>query len=153
MKTELMSRSGRKPRRFVLNGVAITALAGIGVAALTFGSAPAASSQPPIPTGYALSSWQDNGANGTYLLEVTDGQLPVADGAVTGLVLSDSNCMADDQGLSHCVNEIQFADGSVLTVIDNHNMGENRCLQPGETIALSPYDEFWVIALTDNARG
>ena len=143
-------KTGRIDRR-ILNGVTLLALVGIGIAALTVDTEKAVSAQPAIPSGYALASWQENGAGGRYLLEVTDGQVPLAGTSVSGVVLSDGNCTPDDEGLSHCHNDIRLADGSMLSVIDNHNMGENRCLIPGEAVSVSAHNDAWAVVLTEDA--
>ena len=129
MKTNNASNRKQKSRLGMFGWVAVVAVGGLAAGSLfLFNTSEPAKAQPPIPSGYALDSWQDNGASGKYLLEVADGKLPAAGEALSGVVMTDTNCMPDEEGLSHCVNEIRFADGSSLTVVDNHNMGVNRCL-------------------------
>ncbi|MBK5204896.1 MAG: hypothetical protein JJD98_05660, partial [Polaromonas sp.] len=52
---------------------------------------------------------------------------------------------ADAEGLSHCHNAIELADGSKITVIDTHEMHRNRCMQPGEKISLTGVGKSWVM--------
>jgi len=105
----------------------------------------AASAQPPIPRGVAMTSWQKNGHDGHYLLQVASGRVPQAGKRVTGTVASDTDCDADAEGLSHCHNIIELTDGSRITVIDTHNMQVNRCMSPGERISLSRVDKSWIM--------
>jgi hypothetical protein len=151
MKTTLMSQPAHGPRHR-LGWIALSTLGVIAAASfLLFNTQEAVSAQPEIPPGYELSSWQQNGQGGKYLLQVADGPLPAAGSSVSGVVTSDTNCMPDAEGLSSCINDIRLADGSTLTVVDNHNMGVNRCLQPSEIVSISTLDDSWVVALTSDA--
>lgn len=117
----------------------------LSTAALYSYEAQAASPQPPIPRGVAMKSWQENGRNGQYLLQVVQGRAPKAGKRVTAIVTSDTNCDADAEGLSHCQNIVELTDGSRITVIDTHNMHVNRCMSPGEQITLTGIDKSWVM--------
>jgi len=79
---------------------------------------------------------------------LAEGQLPPTGVRTTGVVLSDTNCEPDAQGLNHCRNGIRLADGSTISVIDNHMMSRYRCLRPGETVSLTTLGSSWVVALT-----
>jgi len=116
-------------------------------AALYAGSVQAQGGQLPLPAGASIKSWQDNGAEGRYVLQVIKWQLPKskANKAVTGTVTSDTDCDADAQGLSHCHNNVKLADGTELTLIDSHNMHRNRCLGPGDQLALTGLGKTWVV--------
>jgi len=105
----------------------------------------AAAHQAPIPAGVALKSWQDNGADGRYLLQILEGKPLKAGQRIVGVVTSDTDCEADAQGLSHCHNIIKLANGGQLTVIDTHNMHRNRCLGPGDQMTLTAAGKSWVI--------
>ncbi len=75
---------------------------------------------------------------GFLMANLRSGELPAATRAV---VLSDSNCQPDDEGISHCLNDLQIG-SSVITVQHHHNMQAVPCLSPGETvqiIALAAY--------------
>lgn len=108
--------------------------------------------QPAFPPGAEISSWADNGANGRYLLQIEDGVLPAEGETLTGEVISDTDCAPDAEDINHCRNEIRFADGAVLTGIDNHRMSVNRCLRPGETVAVSKLTEGWAVVLIEGAE-
>ncbi len=55
-------------------------------------------------------------------------------GTVKATVMTDENCAADAQGYSHCRNDLRLADGSVLHLRHNHQMGMVACLAPGEQV-------------------
>ena len=105
----------------------------------------AATVQPPIPRGVALKSWQENGSQGRYLLQVLEGKAPKAGTTVIGTVTSDTDCEADAEGLSHCHNAIEMANGSKVTVIDTHAMHTNPCMAPGDRISLTGVDKSWIM--------
>ncbi|MBK5204590.1 MAG: hypothetical protein JJD98_04025 [Polaromonas sp.] len=107
--------------------------------------AQAATQQTPIPSGVALKSWHENGSDGRYLLQIIQGNAPKAGKAVVGKVVSDSDCEADAEGLSHCHNDIELPNGRKITVIDTHEMHRNRCMQPGEQISLTAVGKSWVM--------
>jgi hypothetical protein len=62
------------------------------------------------------------------------GPVPSRPSAAT--VLTDEDCAADAQGVSHCVNRIRLAEGQTLTVRHPHRMMEVPCLSPGEHITV-----------------
>ncbi|MBK5104847.1 MAG: hypothetical protein JJE42_11410 [Burkholderiales bacterium] len=105
----------------------------------------AAGAQQPIPPGVAMKSWQENGRDGRYLLQVIKGSAPKTGKTVIGTVTSDTDCDADAEGLSHCHNTIKLADGSEFTAIDSHNMHINRCLGPGDRLTLTRMSGSWVM--------
>ncbi len=107
--------------------------------------AQAGTEEPPIPPGVAMGSWQDNGRDGRYLLQVAQGSALAKSKRVTGTVISDTDCDLDARGLSHCHNVIELTNGTRITVIDTHNMHRNRCLQPGERISLTGIGAPWVM--------
>ena len=101
--------------------------------------------QPPIPRGVAMKSWQDNGRDGRYLLQVLQGSALKAGKRVTGTVKSDTDCDIDAEGLSHCHNVIELANGTRITVIDTHNMHRYRCLGDGDRLSLTGISGTWII--------
>ena len=105
----------------------------------------AATDQPPIPRGVAMKSWQENGRDGRYLLQVLQGSALKAGEPVTGTVKSDTDCDADAAGLSHCHNIIELANGTRITVINTHNMHRNRCLGDGDLISLTGISGSWIM--------
>jgi hypothetical protein len=54
------------------------------------------------------------------------------------LVLTDTRCAADAQGVSHCLNRMRLADGATITVRHDHRMMDMPCLSPGEHVTLTP---------------
>jgi hypothetical protein len=110
--------------------------------------APAATggqTEPAIPRGVSLASWFDNGQGGRYVLQLAQGRPPAFGTQVTGVVLSDSDCAPDAQGLNHCRNVIELADGSRFQVINNHQMMRNRCLGNGDRLTLRAVNSGWVV--------
>jgi len=105
----------------------------------------AATDQPPIPRGVPMKSWQENGRDGRYLLQLIKGKAPKAGKAVIGTVTSDTDCDADAEGLSHCHNTIKLANGSEFTVIDSHNMHMNRCLGAEDRLSLTAMSGPWIM--------
>ena len=49
-------------------------------------------------------------------------------------VQTDTNCMPDPYGISHCINQLELADGRSLVVRHDHNMRLYPCLTPGEVV-------------------
>lgn len=125
--------------RFLLGVVVLSA-----AAAYSYQSQ-AAAAQPPIPPGVAMKSWQENGGDGRYLLQIIKGDAPKTRKAVIGTVTSDTDCDADAEGLSHCHNTIKLANGSEITVIDSHNMHRNRCLGAGDKLTLTRVGGAWIM--------
>lgn len=107
--------------------------------------AQAAGMQEPIPRSVAMKSWQENGRDGRYLLQVIKGKAPKSAKPVIGTVTSDTDCDADADGLSHCHNTIKLPNGKEFTVIDTHNMHQNRCLGAGDKLSLSAVSGRWVM--------
>jgi len=105
----------------------------------------AGTDQPPIPRGVAMKSWQENGRDGRYLLQVLQGTALKAGERVTGTVKSDTDCDIDAEGLSHCHNIIELANGTRITVIDTHNMHRNRCLGDGDLLSLTGISGSWIM--------
>lgn len=123
-------------------GLLLVALGAVAYVTLTNRNADA--SEPVIPEGAALSSWQHNGQYGRYVLRLAHtGRIPTGKQLVA-TVLSDTNCTPDDRGLSHCHNALRLPDGTQVTVINNHRMARNGCLRPGYELVLNAIDRQWV---------
>lgn len=150
MKTTLKSKSPlRQTRRWLVGVLALTTLAGIAAVAFLFLTGQeTASAEPTIPHGVSLSSWYENGQGGEYLLQIAEGKAPPVGVRVSGVVTSDTDCEPDAQGLSHCHNGIDLADGSTIAVIDTHMMSRYRCLRPGETVSVTRFNDSWIVAAT-----
>ena len=133
-------QTGFNPAGRILLGVLV-----LGAASLYSYNVYAAGARQPIPPGVAMKSWQENGRDGRYLLQLVEGRAPKTGKSVTGIVASDTDCDADAEGLSHCHNIIEFPNGSRITVIDTHNMHVNPCMSPGDRISLTGIDKSWVM--------
>ena len=73
-----------------------------------------------------------NGAGGLELVYLTRGKLPAK--ATSATVITDTNCAADRNGISHCSNIVRLASGRRITVRHDHSMMNDRCLAPGEPV-------------------
>lgn len=66
----------------------------------------------------------------------------LVNGAVTrrmrAVVLTDTRCNPDARGVSHCLNRMRLADGTVVTVQHDHRMMNMPCLSPGEHVTVTP---------------
>ena len=52
----------------------------------------------------------------------------------------------DAQGINHCHNVIELANGGEIEVIHNHSMMSYECLSPGQKLSLTPLNSDWVVA-------
>lgn len=68
--------------------------------------------------------------------ELVEGPAPSQTAVAT--VLTDTDCAPDAAGISHCLNELQLADGSRLVVRHPHDMSIVPCLSPGEQVRVAP---------------
>lgn len=71
--------------------------------------------------------------HGFLMANLYAGQVPV--GASEALVLNDRNCEPDQDGISHCLNDLQIGN-IIVTVQHHHDMRTVPCLTPGETVRL-----------------
>ena len=67
------------------------------------------------------------------------GQLP--SGATRATVRTDSNCQPDQEGVSHCLNELAIGSATVV-VRHHHKMSEVSCLTPGETVTILSLEQY-----------
>jgi hypothetical protein len=74
----------------------------------------------------------ENGAGGVPASRTPTSMPPAV--ATTATVLTDTNCMPDHAGISHCHNALRLADGSTITVRHDHDMRRDPCFTPGETV-------------------
>ena len=77
-----------------------------------------------------------NGVSGRELVYLTKGQMPPR--ATTATVLTDTDCAADRNGISHCNNILRLASGRRITVRHDHSMMNDPCLSPGERVHVLP---------------
>lgn len=112
-------------------------------------SVSAATDEPVIPAAAQLQNWYANGHGGRYLLQLLPGQSAIATANMSGVVLSDSNCQADANGLSHCHNQVELSNGRRITVVNTHLMRVNRCLAAGDRLSLQGLGADWVVGQLD----
>ena len=73
-----------------------------------------------------------NGLGGRELVYLTRGRMPMR--ATSATVLTDTDCGADQNGISHCRNAIRLESGELIVVRHDHRMMNDPCLQPGERV-------------------
>jgi hypothetical protein len=76
-----------------------------------------------------------NGIGGRELVYLTKGRMPRRGANAT--VLTDTNCAADRNGISHCTNILRLATGRRITVRHDHSMMNDPCLNPGERVRIT----------------
>ena len=64
------------------------------------------------------------------------GRLPTR--AVKAKVLTDEDCAADANGVSHCRNQLRLPSGRTVTIRHPHRMHDVPCMTPGEMVRLRP---------------
>jgi hypothetical protein len=64
--------------------------------------------------------------------QLLEGRLPA--GAVTATVLTDEDCAADADGVSHCRNKLRLSGGKTIEVRHPHRMHQVPCMTPGEVV-------------------
>lgn len=112
-------------------------------------SVSAAPDEPTIPASAQIQNWYANCHGGRYLLQLLPCQLPVTATNLRGVVLSDSNCQPDANGLSHCHNQVALSNGRRITVVNTHFMRINRCLAAGEQLSLRSLGANWAVGQLD----
>jgi len=73
-----------------------------------------------------------NGLGGFELVFLTNGAMPRK--PTGAMVLTDTNCAADSNGISHCSNVLRLASGRRIRVRHDHSMMNDPCLVPGERV-------------------
>lgn len=145
------ARSDPKPqrrtvRRLLPLAVALSAFGGLAALALPSYGQRSASAEPVIPAGVSLTSWVENGKGGQHVLQIAEGSAPATGVQVTGTVVTDTDCDPDAQGLNHCHNRIDLADGGGIEVIHNHAMHRYPCLAPGQRLSITRLNSDWLVA-------
>lgn len=107
-----------------------------------------AGAEPALPAQAGIQNWHQNGAAGRYVVPVIRGDAGAVAASTRGLVLTDSDCTPDAQGLSHCHNFIELENGDKIQIQNNHQMTVHRCLQPGEVVRVAPLHGKWIIVQT-----
>jgi hypothetical protein len=75
---------------------------------------------------------------GPVLVQIVYGEIPADVKWLT--VLSDENCTPDSEGVSHCLNRVQFKQVTSVgeaVLQHRHKMSEESCLAPGEVVAIA----------------
>ncbi len=80
-----------------------------------------------------------SGETGPLMTTLVRGQYP--DGAKQATVRTDENCTPDQDGVSHCLNELDLG-GTTIVVQHHHKMSLTPCLTPGETVNLMTIAEY-----------
>jgi hypothetical protein len=80
-----------------------------------------------------------NATDKLLMTSLVDGQLPSQ--AMQAVVQTDANCQPDQDGVSHCLNELAIGSETVV-VRHHHKMSEVPCLTPGETVTLLSLDQY-----------
>ena len=70
------------------------------------------------------------------IVHVVTGTMPSR--AMAAVTLTDENCQPDARGMSHCLNELQLANGQTILVRHDHDMRVVPCLTPGEKVQVAP---------------
>ncbi|HEU5277345.1 MAG TPA: hypothetical protein VFU26_00430 [Gaiellaceae bacterium] len=130
---------------------------GVLVATVARAPDPADGGRPTVRTLHVVKNWRSapktqfvrardcvqrprscvNGIGGQELVYLLKGKMPTRS-TTTALVLTDTNCAADPNGISHCHNVLRLASGSMMTVRHDHSMGNDPCLVPGERVRVRP---------------
>lgn len=80
-----------------------------------------------------------SGETGPLMSTLVRGIYP--EGATLALVRTDENCAPDQDGISHCLNELDF--GATQIVVQHHHaMAKTPCLTPGETVNVMTIAQF-----------
>jgi hypothetical protein len=70
-------------------------------------------------------------------VELESGVIPEDVSVLT--VLTDEDCMPDADGVSHCLNRVEYATASgaqYAALRHHHKMSEEPCLAPGQTLEI-----------------
>ena len=132
-------------------GIVLAIAAGVGVlalgaSALAIGHSSQSHDSPAVdPHGTALPAQRQvqlsrvmpapSDYDGLHA-QLIGGTMPAA--RVEATVLTDEQCQPDAHGVSHCLNRMRLADGSVIQVRHPHDMSRVPCLSPGEHVRLVP---------------
>lgn len=90
--------------------------------------------------GASAMNWQNNGANGQRIVKIIEGHIVAP---TQGVVLTDTHCNPDAQGLSHCHNVIRLKNHQTIKIIDTHNMTHYGCLRIDEPVSVAPLGASW----------
>lgn len=131
-----------KMRRWVWGMIAFWGVVGAILAVVALNERPSAESPEPIVAEAGLRTVVVSGVepaqasrpDGPIHVVLLRGDVNAAPAVAT--VLSDENCQPDEQGYSHCLNELEMPGGERIAVRHTHRMAEVACLSPGERVNL-----------------
>jgi len=134
-----MTRQSRRAGKNTTSVLTPWAIAGVVAVIMAFAfislsKAPEAPGAPSVRT-VALVHGSDSSQTGDTV-HFVGGTTPTQ--TTAAVVLTDSNCTPDGQGVSHCFNTMRLPNGQIITVRHDHNMRMVPCLAPGESIRLVP---------------
>ena len=133
-------------RRWLFGALALVAIGGLAAIGFSTLAQQPASAEPAIPAGAHFTSWAENGKDGQIMLQLVKGDMPAIGAIVSGIVKTDTNCEPDAQGIFHCHNVIELADGGQIAVIHNHMMMNYPCLTPDQKLTLARLNSDWLVA-------
>lgn len=82
-----------------------------------------------------------NGKNGVMYSKLLNGSLEESQQAT---VLTDESCQMDNNGITHCFNNIRLANGEEIRVNTLHVMNEVPCLKPEEKVNVTSHPNGYV---------
>jgi hypothetical protein len=71
------------------------------------------------------------------LIQLESGEIP--DDVTFLTVMADSTCEADDEGVAHCLNPVEFETAEGVQRVElrhHHRFSEEPCLLPGSTLEI-----------------
>jgi hypothetical protein len=80
-----------------------------------------------------------SGETGPLMTNLVRGTYP--EGAAVATVRTDENCTPDRDGISHCLNELDFGEAQIV-VQHHHAMATTPCLTPGERVNVITVAQF-----------
>jgi hypothetical protein len=80
-----------------------------------------------------------SGETGPLMTTLVQGTFP--EGATEATVRTDENCTPDQDGVSHCLNELDFGTTTVV-VQHHHRMARTSCLTPGEVVRVETMAQY-----------
>ncbi len=126
---------------YLISGCIAVIILAIGV--VSYHNAPSQTKQRVLGKqgiSFTHINWQTNGLYQPRLVEVVQGHIS---GAIAGIVKTDTDCMADSTGLSHCHNLILLANHQLIMVVYTHNMNRVKCLDPNQPVTVKSLNAHW----------
>ena len=124
---------------FLAAGIVMISVMGIVVVSLNDHTMVPKEQDQNIP-GVSAMNWQNNGAKDRRIVKIIEGHLVAP---AQGVVLTDTRCNPDAQGLSHCHNVIRLKNHQTTKVIDTHNRMHYGCLRIDESVSVTSLGASW----------